>query len=523
MKTEVVYYSVKGDFCKYPPFAYLEECVSVINGNACKSCRLERIEDKDAQRIEDDAIVILFANGEETYRAQTALAARCTGARVYLYSADGADKTAMPGITVFSGEEPEIAIAALTDLTAASGAVLTVKNGRLNLYGKNIESVGLKGLPRTLRQLAEKDFKKFGLLYARACADAFVMLNANGGIEDAEAYLEKSVNAYERTLSEGEDADVATEYARLCTEAARAYSRYDECDDAATYAAKAAETLEKNGNGYAEACFLCADACRHAGRRRQAVEYALKAADGAVKERRADVLVQACLLAHDSLTDETDKGAIMRKSLLEKALVFEREIDGCEDAGVVKSAAMLCLRAGEHSFFYDKDYKKAMSRYRKVIDKLKNTKSKDVACYSDFAAARAGIAGFACGEYEDAEKYLEQGLKGFESADDAVRTLYADLIAETYFTLAKLYGTDGGKTKDREDLKRAAEFCLSAVERYGILCGTYPEEYGGKLREALKEADALCKELDGKGDGGSESAECAARLASLKNKYRDQC
>ena len=530
-----VIYAVYGEFAKYVPENYVQETAKTL-GSAL-GVGTQAI-DARISRIFPDCKKIFFAVTDGTDDGLQDILRACggTNCRLIAYVKDTACGEVEESLRGYGckvrrfADEFTLALRIIVDLSEFAGGRVkpTVDRGKLLLGGKEIATVPLPLGVKQFRSLADEDFGLYGELFASACTEFCAVRLAQGEFERAEKLSDDGLNAYAK-LSVFNDGfvDVKAEnaYIAACLKSAEAFARFDDYDKAKEIARKAVQTADEVGfdslraDLFFRAYYLCADICRHSGSRKLAITYALKAVETAERARLALPLVKACLLAYDAFTDETDSGGIFRKSLLERALAFEKELDG-KDADTEKSGAMLGIKEGEHSFFFDKDYRKAMSRFKNVADKYKSAKSKDLSFYSDFAAARAGIASYECGEYGDAEQYLLRASRRLDGEDASIIALYADVAADVSYTLAKLYAARG--TDNNDIVATALGYCLSAAERYGVLCDDVSEQYVGRLKETIATADVLLSRLDGLDAVDEIRAQSAKRLSELKKKYSDK-
>lgn len=530
-----VIYAVYGEYAKYVPENYVQETAKTL-GSAL-GVGTQAI-DARISRIFPDCKKIFFAVTDGTDDGLQDILCACggTNCRLIAYVKDTACGEVEESLRGYGckvrrfADEFTLALRIIVDLSEFAGGRVkpTVDRGKLLLGGKEIATVPLPLGVKQFRSLADEDFGLYGELFASACTEFCAVRLAQGEFERAEKLSDDGLNAYAK-LSVFNDGfvDVKAEnaYIAACLKSAEAFARFDDYDKAKEIARKAVQTADEVGfdslraDLFFRAYYICADICRHSGSRKLAITYALKAVETAERARLALPLVKACLLAYDAFTDETDSGGIFRKSLLERALAFEKELDG-KDADTEKSGAMLGIKEGEHSFFFDKDYRKAMSRFKNVADKYKSAKSKDLSFYSDFAAARAGIASYECGEYGDAEQYLLRASRRLDGEDASIIALYADVAADVSYTLAKLYAARG--TDNNDIVATALGYCLSAAERYGVLCDDMSEQYVGRLKETIATADVLLSRLDGLDAVDEIRAQSAKRLSELKKKYSDK-
>lgn len=530
-----VIYAVYGEFAKYVPENYVQETAKTLGsalgiGTQAVDARISR--------IFPDCKKIFFAVTDGTDDGLQDILCACggTNCRLIAYVKDTACDEVEESLRGYGckvrrfADEFTLALRIIVDVSEFAGGRVkpTVDRGKLLLGGKEIATVPLPLGVKQFRSLADEDFGLYGELFASACTEFCAVRLAQGEFERAEKLADDGLNAYAK-LSVFNDGfvDVKAENAFIaaCLKSAEAFARFDDYDKAKEIARKAVQTADEAGfdpmraDLFFRAYYLCADICRHSGSRELAIMYALKAVVIAERARLAVALVKACLLAYDAFTDETDSGGMLRKSLLERALAFKKELDGSKDADAEKSGAMLGIKEGEHSFFFDKDYRKAMSRFKNVADKYKNAKSKDLSFYSDFAAARAGIASYECGEYGDAEQYLLRACRWLDGEDASISALYADVAADVSYTLAKLYAARG--TDNNDIVATALGYCLSAAERYGALCDDMSEQYVERLKETIATADALLSRLEGCESEGDMLADNTKRLSELKRKYSD--
>lgn len=531
-----VIYAVYGEFAKYVPENYVQETAKTLGSALGVGTQAV---DARISRIFPDCKKIFFAVTDGTDDGLQDILCACggTNCRLIAYVKDTACDEVEESLRGYGckvrrfADEFTLALRVIVDVSEFAGGRVkpTVDRGKLLLGGKEITTVPLPLGVKQFRSLADENFGLYGELFASACTEFCAVRLAQEEFERAEKLADDGLNAYAK-LSVFNDGfvDVKAENAFIaaCLKSAEAFARFDDYDKAKEIARKAVQTADEVGfdplraDLFFRAYYLCADICRHSGSRKLAITYALKAVDIAERARLAVALVKACLLAYDAFTDETDSGGMLRKSLLERALAFEKELDGSKDADAEKSRAMLGIKEGEHSFFFDKDYRKAMSRFKNVADKYKNSKSKDLSFYSDFAAARAGIAGYECGEYGDAEQYLLRACRWLDGEDASISALYSDVAADVSYTLAKLYAARG--TDNNDIVATALGYCLSAAEGYGALCDDMSEQYVERLKEAIATADALLSRLEGCESEGDMLADNTKRLSELKKKYSDK-